>query len=65
MNVNGTLSRTTEATSGVSEGPVIDPILFVIYANELPNFSSADSFLNTDNVKLSTTVTAMKLSKAL
>ncbi len=40
------------AISGVSQGSVIGPILFVIYVNDLPDRLSADSRLYGDDVKL-------------
>ncbi len=52
VNVNGTLSQVTEAISGVPQGSVIGPILFVIYVNGLPDRLSADSLLYADDVKL-------------
>ncbi len=52
VNFNGTLSKMGEAMSGVPQGSVIDPILFVIYVNDLPDHLSADSLLNADDVKL-------------
>ncbi len=52
MNVNGTLSHMAETISGVPQGPVIGPILFVIYVNDLPDRLSADSPLYADDVKL-------------
>ncbi len=52
VNVNGTLSQMAEAISGVPQGSVTGPILFVIYANDLPNHLSADSLLYVDEVKL-------------
>ncbi len=51
MNVNGTLSQTAEAKSGVPQGSVIGPILFVIYVNDLPDHLLADSLLYADDVK--------------
>ncbi len=52
VNVNGTLSQMVEAISGVPQGLVIGPILFVIYVHDLPNNLSADSLLYADDVKL-------------
>ncbi len=52
VNVNGTLFQLAETISGVPQGSVIDPILFVIYVNDLPDHLSADSLLYAEDVKL-------------
>ncbi len=41
-----------EVISGVLQDSAIHPILFVIYANDLPDRLSADSLSNADDVKL-------------
>ncbi len=53
-----------EAISGVSQGCVIGPILFVIYVNDLPDHLSADSLLYADDFKLVDPVTAMTFPNA-
>ncbi len=52
LNVNGTLSQMAEAISGVQQGSVIGPMLFVIYVNDLPDHWSADSLLYAEDNKL-------------
>ncbi len=49
VNVNGILSQMAEAISGVPQGSVFSPILFVIYVNDLPNHLSAGSHLYADD----------------
>ncbi len=51
-NVSETLSQMAEAISGVPQGSVIGPILFVTYVNDQPQHLSADSLLYADDVKL-------------
>ncbi len=52
VNVNETLSQIAEVISGVPQGSVIGPILFVIYVNDLPDHFSANCPLYADDVKL-------------
>ncbi len=52
VTVNGSLSHAAEAASGVPQGSVLGPILFVIYVNELADNLAIDHPLYADNVKL-------------
>ncbi len=52
VNANGTLSQTAEAISGAAQGSAPGPILFVIYATDLPDRLSADRLLYADGVTL-------------
>ena len=44
VSYNSTLSETTYITCGVPQGSVLDPLLFLLYINDLPNISSKPSF---------------------
>ena len=50
--INGVKSRTTSVLSGVPQGSVIDPLLFLIYINDLPSQVSSQVLLFADDVKL-------------
>ncbi len=49
---NGSLSQAAEAASGVPQGSVLGPILFVIYVKDLTDNLTIDHLLYTDDVKL-------------
>ena len=50
--VNGIGSEWENATSGIPQGSVLAPILFVIYINDIPDTVESDSYLFADDTKI-------------
>ncbi len=52
VSVNGSLSQVAEAPSGVPQGVVLGPTLFVIYVKDLTDNLTIGHLLYADDVKL-------------
>jgi ribonuclease P/MRP protein subunit RPP40 len=50
--IDGIKSQDTEVKSGISQGSVLDPLLFVIYINDLPAGISSSCMLFADDAKI-------------
>ena len=63
--VNGHISGHTEVTSGVPQGSVIAPLLFLLYINNLPDDKTSTVKLYADDVLLYRSIDSVQNSIAL
>ncbi len=52
VQIDGVLSREAACLSGVPQGSVVGPLLFLLYINDLPAALGYSAFLFADDVKM-------------
>ena len=50
--VNGENSNWEEVTSGIPQGSVLGPLLFVVYINDLPDHVDSEAYLFAEDTKI-------------
>ena len=65
VKVNGENSTPVSVKSGIPQGSVLGPILFVIYINDLPEVISSQIYLYADDTKLLREITSIEDSLKL
>ena len=65
VRVNGEESFSAPVLSGIPQGSVLGPILFVIYINDLPDSITSDTFMFADDTKILRCITSMEDSVRL
>ena len=57
--VNGEASQCKDVTSGIPQGSILGPLLFVIFINDLPSQVKSDIFLFADDTKIFRTINSI------
>ena len=65
VRVNGAHSKSSEVISGIPQGSVFEPILFVIYINDLPDEVNSSKFLFADDTEILRQITTRHFSESL
>ena len=65
VKVNGNLSSPAAVTSGIPQGSVLGPVLFVLYINDLPTTLTNKMFMFADNTKVYNSISDVKSAQSL
>ena len=65
VRVNGAHSKSSQVISGIPQGSVLGPILFVVYINDLPDAVNSSKFLFADDTKILRQITTRHDSDSL
>ena len=65
VKVNGIFSNVASVKSGVPQGSVLGPILFILYINDLPDVIQSDVLLFADDTKIFRSIRSAKDAKLL
>ena len=63
--IRGSFSEWVNITSGVPQGSVLGPILFIIFVNDMPDVVNSMLLMFADDTKLYRTITSVHDSNAL
>ena len=59
MTIQGSYSYPFNALSGVPQGSILGPLLFIIYINDLPNQFTCQTLLFADDLKIFTEINSI------
>ena len=65
VNINGETSEWHKVTSGIPQGSVVGPLLFITFINDLPDILQSPVYLFADDTKIFRLIRTQEDTKAL